>query len=230
MGMMRGVADHAGLGRANYRVHEMGGNPDAQVGQTLGIMRERVLEDSRDPWFVRRAVGLGLVGGSDWETCERVWGHVKRGIRFQRDEVTGDGVGGWAKDEVVEVIIRPVDMARYVDMGIATGDCDDFSMYGAALLTALNVGCSFITVAADGRDPRQFSHVYVIAYPNGERLALDASHGEYPGWETPGYGREELWPVRQELMTGFVGSLAAAFVAVWLWHKLGHKFGPGVLA
>jgi hypothetical protein len=37
------------------------------------------------------------------------------------------------------------------------------------------------------------------------RKPLDASHGEYPGWETPGLGRYQDWPVLDK-MSWFVGN------------------------
>ena len=125
----------------------------------------------------------------------RVWAHTKQNIKFQRDEVTGEGIAGLPSDEVIETIIRPMDMATEIDAGGgAVGDCDDFSMYVAACLKSLGIPCSFATIAADARDPEQFSHVYVVAYPMTVRgmrmrLPLDASHGEYPGWEKQSMGR-----------------------------------------
>jgi hypothetical protein len=70
-------------------------------------------------------------------------------------------------------------------------------MYAAALLVAAGVSASFVTVAADEADPGRYSHVYVAAYPKGGgRVPLDASHGEYPGWEVESrYGRRREWPV-----------------------------------
>lgn len=222
MSSMQGQAVHPVLGLANYTAREMSIDPDRQVAQTLGVMCERVQEDAKDLEFVQRLFSLGLVGRTQRETCERVWEHAKQNIKFQRDEVTGLGVGGFSEQDIVEVIIRPQDMARYVDQGVATGDCDDFSMYVAALLTAAGVPCAFVTCAADARDPSQFSHVYVAAYPGGDRFVLDSSHGPCPGWEVRGFGRLQEWPVTGQFVIGFVSSVVAAFAAVWLWHKFGN--------
>lgn len=207
---------HPQLGTVNFiKARELGYDPDSQVRTTLHVMRERVAEDSADPQFtsrirrmfdVRMYPQLNGTGEDEMELCRRVWAHTKNGIKFQRDEKTGDGVGGYPEDEIVETIIRPREMARFMDRGTAVGDCDDFSMYEACCLKALGIPCSFVTVAADSRDPNLFSHVYVIAYPmNPEtgqrvRMPLDASHGEYPGWETVGLGRYEEWPVWDRLM------------------------------
>ena len=42
------------MGKVKYNVRGMSNDPDSQVGQTLGVMRERVAEDSDNPMFVSR--------------------------------------------------------------------------------------------------------------------------------------------------------------------------------
>lgn len=218
-----GVDQHPVLGTVHYSATDIGWDPDTQVARTIAVMRERVAEDGTDPWFVSRAKGVVSNCGSAEEQVQRVWEHVKGAIRFNRDELTGvrgDGysVGGGNPGDVVEVIIRPVDMAGYVDQGIAIGDCDDFSMYAAALLTALGIECAFCTVAAAGSNPGQYSHVYVVAYPDGQRVPVDSSHGDYCGWEygTGGERRTE-WPVYSKVRM-FVGNVVvSAAVGVGLW-------------
>ena len=209
---------HPTLGSVGYSVSEMSTHPDSQVQQTLGRMGARVAVDSSDPVFMSR-VWNTVNADNEIDACNQVWAHTKGGIKFQRDEVTGAGVGGYSSDDVVETIIRPVEMAKFMDAGNAVGDCDDFSMYAACCLKALGIPCTFATTAADSRDPGQFSHVYVVAYPksgNGirMRMPIDASHGEYAGWETPGLGRYQEWPVLDKT-SWFIGNaiMQAAVVA-----------------
>jgi len=221
------TAWHPVFGQVRYKVRELGWEPDEQVRRTVALMREKVREDAKDPRFVQRARGLFHNPQDQFGLVEQVWGHAKGGIRFQQDEEIGAGVGGLGEGDVIETIIRPQDMARYVDQGIACGDCDDFSMYQAALLEALGVPCAFVTVGADSRMPDQFSHVYVAAYPkdgNGEpvRVALDASHGDYPGWEVPNrFGKYQEWAVGSPEMfsAAWVGNavLQGIFVAGLWW-------------
>ena len=179
---------HAQLGAVKYRVRELSVWPDRQVGQTIGVMRERVSEDAQTPEFQQWAWQV-CGEGDDVERVGRAFEHVKGVVSFQRDETSAAQLEGEGVDagDVVEVIIRPLDMKRYVERGVAMGDCDDFSMYLAALLEACNIACSFVTVAADAQAPYQFSHVYVAAYPVVDgvkvRVPLDASHGPMPGWE-----------------------------------------------
>lgn len=237
LGRGEGGTWHPQLGRIGYKVHSMSYDPDDQVRQTLGVMREKVAEDSSNPLFISRVrrmfdvqmypglrgygAGRGVVPGTEdeIELVKKVWSHTRNGIKFQRDEVTGDGIAGLPQDEVVETIIRPLEMAGYMDSGKAVGDCDDFSMYAACCLKALGIPCSFATTAADAKDPGQFSHVYVVAYPKDPytgrrvRMPVDSSHGEYAGWETAGYGRYQEWPV-WDRMNWLIGNAVTSAIVV----------------
>jgi hypothetical protein len=217
---------HPVLGEVRYSARELGNDPDGQVVQTVQVMRERVAQDAD----ALKPLAQQVAGqGTKAQQTENVWGHTRGAIQFTRDESTGiraDGlsIGGGDPGNVVEVIIRPVDMARYIDQGIAIGDCDDFSMYLAALLTALEIPCSFCTVAASAQAPNQYSHVYVVAYPDGQRVPCDASHGQYCGWEVANtFNKRTEWPVYDKTRM-FLGNLlvnAALVAGVWFgWRWL----------
>ena len=228
------AGEHSTLGPVNYSAMELGVNPDGQVARTIDVMRDRALSDAADSGFKARAESIAG-SGTDLEKIERVYTHVKGSIRFQRDEATAQGlINVLDAGDVVEVIIRPVDMARYVDAGMAAGDCDVFSMYLAGMLNAVGVQSSFVTVAASGQAPDQYSHVYVVAYPivDGQsvRMALDASHGEYAGWEVPNaFGKLREWPVTVGACAmGFVGTVGASVLGVWTAWWLWKRFGGGV--
>lgn len=216
------MGTHTTFGDVRYSVRDIGASPDYQVAQTIGVMRSRVREDAQRPWFKDRARGL-VGGGDELQTVRAAHQHARQGIRFVQDEQNAAGIAGLDPSQVVEVIVRPADMARYVDSQVAQGDCDDFSMYAAALLESQGIPCAFATVAADGRDPNQYSHVYCVAYPkvNGERVRVpvDASHGEYCGWEVPNrFQKLKEWPVSDfglEFLAGLLSSLAA----IWIYHK-----------
>ncbi len=100
-------------------------------------------------------------------------------------------------------------------------DCDGFTSYTAALLRSRGVPCNFATVAADAREPGRYSHVYLACYPPTGRIALDTSHGPYPGWEAPNvYGKKREWPIDgpdwpQLFLIGAV--LAGAWYAARHW-------------
>ena len=226
------AGNHATLGAVNYQARELGPWPDLQVAGTVDVMRDRAREDAQGEGFKVRAKEIAGAG-CQLDRVGNLYEHVQRSIRFSRDEPIAQALNSGGEidpDDVVEVIIRPVDMAAYIDKGIAVGDCDDFSMYLAALLLANGIGCGFVTVAADERAPGQYSHVYVVAYPDGVRVACDASHGEYPGWEVPNaFGKIREWGVSGGVGVGIgigvteivVASVVGSFAAWWLWKKAG---------
>lgn len=222
-----GTSDHPLFGPVSYRVEDIGFDADGQVYRTLGVMGERVREDASDPAFcswAQRVVGASPGELDDMAVVGAAYYHVKGALRFQRDEVTGAGVGNYPAEEVVEVIIRPREMAKFVQQGIGVGDCDDFTMYLAGILTCFRIPTEFCTVAADARSPNNFSHVYLVAYPvdnsTGKRVrvALDASHGEYPGWEVASNGRKRQWPVNST--GGVMGWIGWALLGVGAWLTL----------
>ena len=195
-----------------------GDDPDQQVADTIGLMSHYVREDSRNPTVIKDAAQIAPPGT---DPTEAVFWHVKQLIRFQHDEVTAKplesrllkmGLGY----PVVEVLIRPVDMLTWrEDTGQQqVGDCDDYAMLTAALLRAHGIRSSFVTAAADPRIPGQFSHVYVAAYPESGRIALDTSHGSYPGWEVSEHvTRREEWP----LEAGLAGWIVLSLIVLVLW-------------
>lgn len=182
-----------------YSVSEVPSGGDGQTAAVIGLMAKYTLEDSKHP-IVVADLRQALASHPDLPPAEAIYWYVKSRVRFVRDE---DIVTPWQNqttDPVVEALIRPVDMIAMCDGGRGgagcqrVGDCDDFSMYVAALLTAAGIRTSFATVAASP-ESADFSHVYVVAYPDGVRLPLDASHGSHPGWETGQAMRIQEWPV-----------------------------------
>jgi hypothetical protein len=211
-----------------YSIKEVSDDPDTQVAQTIELMRQYAFEDSQNPILKQESWTL-----SQGDPIDDVWNWISRkdGMRqmqFVHDEVTGrpwGDIGHW--NPVVETLIRPVDQ---IVSPKAKGDCDDFSMYGAAHLLARGVPCSFCTVAADASDPSVYSHVYLVAYPQngrrrGQRVPLDLSHGWFAGWETENhYGKRREWPITSEAISAFDFCRAGFFIgaasfAILLWEK-----------
>lgn len=237
-----GVVDHPQFGRVNYRVTHLPVEADPQAMDTIGVMSRKVREDSRNPqfqsWVLRQfsprtyvgVNGVSSVARSESELVDAVHHKVRNSIQFQRDEITGAGVGGYPESEVVEVISRPLDMVGYIEGGNAFGDCDDFAMMVGACLTVLGIESKFVLISADARSPLQYSHVYVAAYPvvssdgRKERIAVDASHGQYCGWEAPNLGRVTEIPVTGGGLMGWVftaGIVGMAAYGLYESFKLG---------
>lgn len=182
-----------------YELRQTSDDPDQQVADTISLMRSYAAEDARSGAVLADSAQAAVSSDPIADT----WNYLNRGsgarqMQFVRDEQTSapaEQIGQWRP--CIETLIRPVDQAVLPN---PQGDCDDFAMYGAAHLMARDVPCSFATVAADGRDPSVYSHVYLVAYPKqgpyaGMRVPMDLSHGPYLGWEVPNqYGKFREWP------------------------------------
>lgn len=201
-----------------FKFRALPDNPDAQVRSTLAQVIGYIRQDAQSPFIKEEAQKLFDLGGGDPNVGLYRLG--KRDVRFKRDEAIANDlpVSDARKQDTIEVLIRPVDQWLLIKLrGIGVGDCDCIHMYGACLLHALEIPCSLVTVAADGRAPDEFSHVYLASYWNGVRTPLDISHGEYPGWECPNLGRLKEWPVwvtKGEALSGAVltvGALAGLY-------------------
>lgn len=216
---MTGTLAHPTLGQVKYEVTAVPTGGDGQTSAVVSLMSRYALEDSRHPIVIvaaQEAVRLR----PDAPPHEAVFWYVKDRIRFVRDEETVTPWQNQTVDPVVEALIRPVDMIAMCNGGAScqrVGDCDDFSMLTAALLTALGIDAAFVTVAAS-RESDDFSHVYVAAYPNGVRVPLDTSHGPHPGWETPNARRTQEWPVSGA--GGWIGMITLVGLGAYLWRKL----------
>lgn len=213
----QGTIDHPVLGAVRYRMTEVSDDPDTQVAEVIGLMRELAIEDSTSPAVCDKARELVNAYGDE---LEAVHGYTRGLMQFVSDEATVAPLQAGYSLPIVEALIRPVDqLAAPRPMG----DCDDFTMLAASLLCALDVPVAFCTVAADGGAPDIYSHVYAVAYPTrgkfaGQRVALDCSHGDYPGWETGNrFGKRREWPVtRAACIMPWVG---AAVLGLLLYSK-----------
>jgi len=187
-------------GPAAYRFEAMPEAPDAQVRMTIRKAVGWALCQCYTP-EVQKAAADALELGHG-HPVKGVWEAIKPHIRFQQDYDTGQqlAVDDPRKRSIVETMIPPASMAQLIERGTAVEDCDGFTMYGAALLCALGIPCCMCTVSADPEKPWEFTHVYLVAYWNGQRIPMDLSHGPYMGWECPNLGRKREWPVSGETL------------------------------
>jgi hypothetical protein len=189
-------------------------DPDVQVAQVIDIMSGHVERDSQDPAVIAQAQQALALG--DGDPLQGVFDLVRSQLRFSRDEVLASPVASLYRLPFVETFIPPSAMARMCDGDasgrpcIRLGDCDDYVMYAAAMLRALGVKARFVTVAADARDPDQYTHVYLAAYSaSGGRIPMDVSHGDYVGWEHEGSYKLKEWdigPGRRNAQWLFIGA------------------------
>lgn len=214
------LAYHPDFGQpVSYRFESMPDDPDAQVKLAVHKVIGYVLEDVSSPIIQQTAAKALELGGGD--PILGVWRTIKPYIRFRQDvDIANDlQVDDSRKRDVVETFIPPAVQAALIELrGSGVEDCDGFTMYGACLLTALGVPVTMCTVSAERDRPRLFSHVYLVAYQNGQRIPMDLSHGPQPGWECPNLGRMREWPVNADTLRPSVipALLLAAAVGAFL--------------
>lgn len=216
LGAVRGIVSHPAFGITNYTADTVAESGDLQTASVIRTMAKYAIEDSKSD-VVRTAVEQAKLEFPNDSPEAQIFYYVRGRVRFVADEDAALPIQKWYQDPIVEVLIRPVDLLTMSP--IAQGDCDDFSMLVASMLAAQGIPCSFVTVAADGRDPNQFSHVYVASYRDGKRIPIDASHGMFPGWEVERdrVFRKTEWPVEDENRYLWPLLILAAAGAYALW-------------
>lgn len=137
------------------------------VRQTIVTMRSLINGAITDP-IIRDQAAFATAHcpkGDRLCQCYSLLSWVKRKMHF-----TSDPKG-------VEALHTPQIIARAIHEGKFTyGDCDDFSMYLAALIKSIGMQP---TLRAVGYDGNRYQHVYVKCLG----MKLDASRDE---WATPG--------------------------------------------
>lgn len=129
----------------------------AGIQHTLGVMRMLTNRAFTHELIRAQAVHAIQACPPADKTCQQAsllaW--VKRKMKFVRDP------------EGVEALHDPIAIAIAIQRNqIPWGDCDDFSMYLAALLKAVGLPAMFRAVGFSGRP---LSHVYVVG-PNNTKL------------------------------------------------------------
>jgi transglutaminase-like putative cysteine protease len=146
---------------------------DAGTGKTLAIMRGLALEGAKQLEVREAAIGIVREAGAPphdrWAELRALFEWVRDRVRFTAD------VAG------VETLQGP----RYTLHAMA-GDCDDRATLLVALARSIGIPADlkFRVIAASKRNPRGFSHVYVVATMGGRSVPMDPT---YPsnrlGWQ-----------------------------------------------
>jgi hypothetical protein len=162
-------------------------DPWQATHETILYMCGLVRDSASDPVIAeaardacKRFAGLSnpSTPGGKSECC---WWWVKHAVKFVHHEKL---LRAWlGKADELQLLISP-DVLLH--MQEPKGDCAVFTCLVCAMLDSLGVPWEIVTVAVDPSQPDIFSHVYPRAVlESGMRLVLDASHGNYPGWEVP---------------------------------------------
>lgn len=123
----------------------------AGIQHTLGVMRSLVNRAFTHELIRAQAAHAIQACEPSNKICQQasLMSWVKRRMRFVRDP------------EGVEALHDPIAVAIAIQQGkFPYGDCDDFSMYLAALLKAVGLPATF---RAAGFNGRPLSHVYVMS-------------------------------------------------------------------
>ena len=171
-----------------------GTNSDNSVADTLGLMAGHVNRAIASPQIAKALLDAGVNRNQDEdEKISKIFRFLKSKVRFIEDEKQLAEIFAEAHPNGRELLIRPEVL---LSMNRPQGDCDDFSMLGCSMLRAVGVRTDFVTVAADSNSPGVWSHVFCqVTKQDGSKVAFDASHGDYVGWETNKQGRRQVWPV-----------------------------------
>jgi hypothetical protein len=168
---------------------EASADPDTATAQTIRIMCGHVKRAASDPLLQQTAAqAVSQFGGLAGDTqdsalqaaCAAWWWH-KLYVKFLlHDLFIWNKLG---EQGHLQGLISPEILIRMKD---PEGDCAIFSMGIAAMLQAFGIPYEFVTVKVNRREPHEYGHVYLYAVTgDGRRIPLDASHGDYPGWQVP---------------------------------------------
>ncbi len=174
------------------------GDSDTDTATSIRIMCEDARQSANDQGVRETAAAavaqLGNLSG-DMDDAARIaagaWWYCKLFVKFVHHESIIRQRLGQAGH--LQGLISPAVLIR---MDRPEGDCAIFSSCIAAFLQALGVPFEFVTVAANPSEPDVYSHVFLYAVmPDGRRIPLDASHGDYPGWQVPSahVTRRQVW-------------------------------------
>jgi hypothetical protein len=164
-------------------------DPDQATAQTIAIMSDHIQKGATDELVAAAAsealaqfgvLAFGLAG-QDERAAESCWWSAKNNIRFVHHEFLLRRYLGEAGH--LQGLIAPDVLVR---MEKPEGDCAIYTMMICAMLKTLGVPYEIVTAKCSPRDRREYSHVYPRAVMrDGRRVPLDASHGDYPGWQVP---------------------------------------------
>ena len=173
-------------------------NNEAATAQTVKVMCSHVRDTWNDTAVHGAATAALLEAGAPFADRRRiagcVWDWIKRNITFETDESQLSRLLG--RQDELELLISPAVLLR---ARRPAGDCDDFTMLACSMLQSLGVPALIKTFKCDRSEPWRWSHVCAAAVlENGSILPVDASHGDYCGWEVPARDvyQSQLWDMQ----------------------------------
>lgn len=182
-----GTLNWPGIGAVRFQAWPQPDDDERATARTVALM-DHVARASASHPLIQAATQQAVAGAPDpAERARRIFWWVKRRVHFREDAEQARLAGLPAPNEA-ELLIWPADLLA---MPEPAGDCDDHATLVAAMLIAAGIEPELVTIAADPSDPSRYSHVYARARIGRARIALDTSHGAYPGWEAKAQGKKK---------------------------------------
>ena len=160
---------------------------DAGVEQTIDLIKRLVDDGVKDPVVNRTAIdALRALNTPSFDRDAKLRA-LYAFVQWPNFLYVEDPVGPFGPKETV----RPVrDLLQ-----LRAGDCDDFTVLLAALAGTIGIATRAVTIAADPRAPKEFSHIYPEAeVAPGRWVPLDAARpGASYGVAPPQFFRKRIW-------------------------------------
>jgi len=194
--------DSAEFRRRAPRV-ELSDDSDTATVQTVRAMCDQIKTASNDPLVRRAALSAALhfkggplrsaVAMTDAQMrADSCWWWCKHFLRFKHHSTMFEAWSSELGDphRKLQLLISPDVLVRMRSM---EGDCAIYTMMICAMLRALGLPYQIMTLAVDPSQPDVMTHVCArVVLPDGVET-LDASHGQYPGWQVPAEHTMRLW-------------------------------------
>jgi hypothetical protein len=152
---------------------------------TLKIMKN-MINDGIEDWHIRETaqnIIRGIPERDKMGEANALFEYVQKNCRYTSDPCRLEMV------QSPEVMLSDIN-----EKGIATGDCDDFSVLLCTLLKSVGFQVRLKAVAFKGSD--KLSHVYLEVRINGKFIPADAIRKDKNlGWESNAVSRQVLLDV-----------------------------------
>lgn len=177
-------------------------------GETEDIMETTLYADTLSHKFLLASGVERLRGRDDYETCKNIFLFVRDNIQYQADQPRHEKV-----------------KSPGALFSINRGDCKSYSVAEGALLRKLGIPFVFRFTAYSAGD---FTHVYIVARPKGERpVIMDAVYRRFDQ-EKPYWKKKDIAPKPQRATLAGIGKAAQSENENW-FGKIVVAFFVGLL-
>lgn len=165
-------------------------NPEQASMISLDYIHALVRDGREDPIVRRKAFQIlreyGVRERDYSGTIRAIHNWIQRHVRYEHDPAG------------VEFLTQARVLIDQVERGEAFEDCDSFVLLEHALLNSVGVPTRSVIIAADRRDPSQWSHIFLQAFDNRLKqwVTLDPIMKDKPvGWHPPKFFRKRVVPI-----------------------------------